>query len=141
MPTITPTITEESPTPWGPVQTHDHLGAGVHVVDTPGHGGLYVPPAILNTVPPKVRDIVLTEQGWGRGWAEEDCNLPIAMAFVYPHLDAERVRRTFPAQDRSGLEPQEFWNTTALRVAGEYKILQPCIPYLEADNAQQKLDL
>ena len=138
---MTTEIREGTPTPWGPVQTYDGLGAGVYVVDGEGHGGLYVPAKILKTIPPAVRQTVLKEYGWPEGWAEEDCHLPIAMAFVYPHLDPNRVERTFPAQSRSGKDPIAFWQDLALKVAQEYDSLKDCVPYLETETAPKALPL
>ena len=125
------TLSEGSPTPWGPVQTYDYLGSGVYVVDTAGHGGLYLPPELVANIPPVVRDTALTEPGWpNEGWAEEDCRLPVAMAFIYPHLDKDRVRYTFPAQERCPEGPLAFWNEAALRMAEGFDSLRPCLPYL-----------
>ena len=132
-----PNIRKGTPSPWGPVENCDYLGAGVYVVDTAGHGGLYVPQEILALIPPTVRETALSEPGWPlEGWAEEDCSLPIAMAFIYPHLDPQRVRHTFPAQERTEEGPLAFWTQAAIRMAEEYNSLRPCLPYLQTAERQ-----
>ena len=123
--------TRNSPTPWGPAQHLSHLGSGVHLIDTAGHGGLFVPHGTRTSMPAEVVDIVLNEPGWASQWAEEDCHLPIAMAFIYPNLDPHTVTATFPAVARSGLDPHTFWIQTAIRTAGHYDSLRPCVPYLQ----------
>ena len=86
-----------------------------------------------------MRETALSEQSWPQGWAEEDCSLPIAMAFLHPHLDSDKVAHIFPAQDLSGKTPLEFWQDTAISMAERYDSLRPCLPYLQTAKAQQKL--
>ena len=123
--------TINSPTPWGPTQDVSHLGSGVLIIETAGHGGLFVPHGARTSMPAEVVDIVLNEPGWDSQWAEEDCHLPIAMAFIYPNLDPRAVTKTFPAEARSGLDPQTFWVQAAIKTAENYDSLRPCVPYLQ----------
>ena len=124
-------INEGTPTPWGNAEQVFHLGAGVYIVDTPSHGGLYVPDHVRKDIPPKVADIILKEPGWPTNWAEEDCHLPIAMAFIHPRLDAATVARTFPSESRSEVDAHTFWKQQGLQTAKHYQSLHPCIPFLE----------
>ena len=107
-------------------------------MDTPGHGGLYVPDDVKKDIPPKVVNAVFNEPGWSDNWAEEDCNLPIAMAFVFPHLDPKALARAFPYQPR--IAEHDFWKESALRTAKAYPdSLGACIPFLEFQVLQQGL--
>ena len=129
-------ITEGANTPWGEVQEAFHLGAGVYIVATPGHGGLYVPDDVRKDMPPEVADIVLKEQGWTTNWAEEDCSLPIAMAFIHPRLDNDKVARTFPSQSHGETDPHTFWKQIGLQTAQQYRSLNGCVPFLQDLLAQ-----
>ena len=133
-----PTISKGTSTPWGPADTVYNLGGGIFIVDTPGHGGLYVPDNVKKDIPPKVVNAVFNEAGWNDNWAEEDCNLPIAIAFVFHHLDPNALATAYPYQPR--ITDHNYWREAALRTARAYpEHLSPCIPFLEAQVSQQSL--
>jgi hypothetical protein len=61
-------------TPWGPAQFTRNFGNGVFMVETAGHGGIYVPPELIHKIPQKERDFAAAwSHGWGENWFEEDC--------------------------------------------------------------------
>jgi hypothetical protein len=58
-------ISEGSRSPWGPLQGHDPIAAGVDAVWTAGHGGLKLSPERADEVDPAWREPA--------GWYEQDC--------------------------------------------------------------------
>ena len=66
-------------TPWGLSDTADTLAPGVILVTTPSHGGLLLPENA-----PLPTDVTATFIN-GPRWAEEDCELPIALALLQAH--------------------------------------------------------
>ena len=63
-------------TPWGLSDTADTLAPGVILVTTPSHGGLLLPES--SPIPAAVTATFIN----GPRWAEEDCELPIALALL-----------------------------------------------------------
>jgi hypothetical protein len=58
-------------TPWGPSQTSREIAPGIVRYDTASHGGYYVSPARVASMPKPLRDF----QPWaGPNWYEEDCD-------------------------------------------------------------------
>ena len=68
-------------TPWGRSDTTHTLAPGVILVTTPSHGGLLLPENA--PIPAAVTATFIN----GPRWAEEDCELPIALAL----LQAQKV--------------------------------------------------
>lgn len=79
-------------TPWGAADHVEQLAHGIIRVDTPSHGGYYVPPETLKKMHP------LALNTWaGRGWYEEDCDWAlIALSFpaLFPPEALEDAKRT-----------------------------------------------
>ena len=94
-------------TPWGEPDTVEPLAPGVVRVHTPGHGGLRIEPEQWRGMPPEVRATFMDP-----GWAEEDCEMPIAMVL----LDL-------------GSERHYAWALEVARTCGAYA---PCAPFIEA---------
>ena len=69
-------------TPWGAVQTSKHVAPGIIRYDTASHGGYYVAPEMVMTMPPPLRNIVPFA---GKGWYEEDCDWCIVV-LAFPTL-------------------------------------------------------
>jgi hypothetical protein len=71
-------------TPWGYADQSAHIGGGIYRVDTPSHGGYFVPDSMLHRIP-------LEQQEWAerwsqsRNWWEEDCCWA-AVAVAFPEL-------------------------------------------------------
>lgn len=60
--------------PWGPIQEITDHGQGILTVYTASHGGVYVPPELLNKIPTVERNFAARwSYGWGECWFEEDC--------------------------------------------------------------------
>lgn len=73
-------------TPWGRATWDDaHLfGGRVRHVITEGHGGLQLQPSAMKLLP----DAFLVDlSNWG--WAEEDVEMPIALALLWRHFSEE----------------------------------------------------
>ncbi len=68
---------EDGPTPWGDVQNARERAPGILEVETPGHGGLVMSEARWKSLPEEVREKFLN-----RGFAEEDCEMPVALALL-----------------------------------------------------------
>ena len=61
-------------TPWGVADRVVDIGRGILRVDTPSHGGYYVPPHLLPLIAPSWRAFAAKwSHGRGECWYEEDC--------------------------------------------------------------------
>ena len=58
------------PSPWGTIDHVYALGPDVVAVATPSHGGLWVPPEAMTSIPAPLRASAYS----GDGWFEEDCD-------------------------------------------------------------------
>ncbi len=67
--------------PWGTIQHVTDLGQGVFSVSTAGHGGIYVPPAMLKHIPEPDQAYAQTWSG-DRHWYEEDCAAAIPLFWI-----------------------------------------------------------
>jgi len=69
-------------TPWGKADSIERIGdGGILSVSTPGHGGYFVPTALLSRIP---EDQQRYAQRWSgsRNWYEEDvCFVSVHLAF------------------------------------------------------------
>ena len=90
-------------TPWGHAEGVTNIGDGVCVVSTSGHGGYYVPDALLEHIPAEHRRIAASWSG-SESWYEEDCCWAY-VAQAFPHLfppeaaaDAESVAKYLTAR-------------------------------------------
>lgn len=82
-------------TPWGRAQHIERLGdQGILSVSTAGHGGIFVPDALLPRIPEKQRAWAAHWSG-SANWYEEDCCWA-AVAVAFPEL--------FPADHVSGAQ-------------------------------------
>ena len=64
--------------PWGYPDYQRNLDErGIAFVSTPSHGGLTFTPETWQSLPQSARESFMTE-----GWAEEDCEMAIAMALL-----------------------------------------------------------
>ena len=121
---------EKIPTPWGKSQTLAPLAKNCHFVSTASHGGLFVPPHISRQTPPAVQEILFPQNNQTGHWMEEDCNAPVAMAFIFPFLDTALMEATgelAPTQ-----KTRSFWIKAALCTARAFTDpYGPLIPLLE----------
>ena len=74
-------------TPWGEALTDDELfGGRIRIVTTEEHGGLKLSTAVTRMLPAAFAKQLLT-----RGWAEEDCEMPIVVRLLWDRFsDADK---------------------------------------------------
>ena len=76
-------------TPWGYADQSAHIGDGIYRVDTPGHGGYFMPVGMLHRIPQAQQEWA---ERWSqsRNWYEEDCCWA-AVAVAFPKLFPEEA--------------------------------------------------
>ena len=81
-------------TPWGPAQACDKIGCNVWIVETASHGGVRMAGTAADAIPAAVAQTFIN----GREWAEEDCELPIALMFLMAagQIDETRLNALYP---------------------------------------------
>ena len=65
--------------PWGSVQDATVLAPGVTLIETASHGGLHLAGPALEAIPHAVGATFIN----GPDWAEEDCEMAIALAILH----------------------------------------------------------
>ena len=88
------------PSPWGAVDRVYALGPDVVVVATPSHGGLWVSPQAMTSIPAPLRATAYS----GGGWFEEDCDWCIPYLALGLHrfeANAARAAETMEAARRT----------------------------------------
>ena len=124
--TYTPKVNPPTDTPWGPAQNAQAIGAGVWIIDTAGHGGLYIEGPAYESLPKGVAATFMN----GGHWAEEDCEMAIALSVLRPQLDDDELHFAMP----TALQPEENGELKIDRIAREmcqsYDQYRPCLPYL-----------
>ena len=65
--------------PWGGVQSATVLAPGATLIETASHGGLHLAGRALEAIPRAVGATFIN----GPSWAEEDCELAIALAILH----------------------------------------------------------
>ena len=75
-------------TPWGAAEHVQRFGPEVDAVCTPSHGGLRIGEGALAALPAGFREALITP-----GWAEEDCEMPIATVLLHDsgHIDTDDI--------------------------------------------------
>ena len=69
-------------TPWGMSDHVENVGGGILRVDTPSHGGYFVPPELYASMPALLQG----SNSYGGGtWFEQDCEWAI-VALAFPEL-------------------------------------------------------
>ena len=89
-------------TPWGQAEHAHHLGNGVLYLETPSHGGLYLPDEVWNNaVPAEVKQSLhmVRNTPHKTNWAEEDGDLPLILPFIRGLLDQALLEELFAATD------------------------------------------
>ena len=106
---------DKDDTPWGPAQSewNEEIADGVTRISTAGHGGLRFSPERRASIPAGVMGTFMNP-----GWAEEDCEAPIAIAVL-----------------GIGGEHQQDYEATARRMAEEFDTYAPCAPHIAMDDA------
>ena len=114
--------------PWGTIDHVIRLGPEVQIVETPSHGGLHFQGKTIDAVPPQVRATFIE----GPTWAEEDLEMPIALAFLHCRGHVEDDKLWLPA---------EKVYEAALRNASGYERYNVARSLLEHEIAQAKAAL
>ena len=100
-------------TPWGKPDTVREIAPGIIRYDTPSHGGYYVSPERLLTMPKPLREF----QPWaGPNWYEEDCDWAI-VALAFPQFFQEKDVAIALATIKS-YKPELYQQLTAMRAEG-----------------------
>jgi hypothetical protein len=77
---------ERDQSPWGSIQhLKKHGNSGIVSVSTAGHGGIYVPPDLVEKIPKEWRE---ESAGWSgsQNWYEEDCNWSYVAVALHEHF-------------------------------------------------------
>jgi hypothetical protein len=69
-------------TPWGRPNSVRVIAEGIVFYETPSHGGFWLSPERVTTMPPALRDFVPFA---GANWYEEDCDWAI-VALAFPQF-------------------------------------------------------
>lgn len=114
-------------TPWGPADNVKNLGSGIFSVTTPGHGGLYIRGKAFRSIPKKVAETFMN----GGHWAEEDCEMPIAMAVLMKFIDKDQIQYEFPMFMEEEEQGTKRIFELARNVCERYQAYRPCLEYLK----------
>ena len=114
-------------TPWGPADSVTDLGAGIFSVTTPGHGGLYISGKAFRKVPKRVAETFMN----GGHWAEEDCEMPIAIAVLIELIDKDRLRQEFPMFREGDGQGTKRMFEIARNLCERHQAYRPCLEYLK----------
>ena len=123
--------TETKPTtatPWGDANDATDLGSGILSVSTSSHGGLLIPKAMAKHIPKAVRDKFINKSRQAT-WAEEDCEMPLAIAFLVEQLDPYRLMVEFGEQQTE----RSYWTGRARQIAQQYPRYAAVLQHLPAD--------
>ena len=100
-------------TPWGHPDTVEEIAPGIVRYDTPSHGGYYVSPERVLTMPKPLREF----QPWaGPNWYEEDCDWAI-VALAFPQFFPGEYQEAAIATIRN-YQPELHKQATAMGAAG-----------------------
>ena len=102
-------------TPWGTADDVEQLGPEVWSVSTASHGGVRISGAALKAIPAEVRRTWLN----AGGWAEEDCEMGIALALLESkgHVDRTRLWLEVERLRQLALETARRYDRYAAAVA------------------------
>jgi len=91
-------------TPWGVVQSIEHIVEGIVFVDTPSHGGLWLSRRRAAALPDGYQPFTCPET---RQWAEEDIDAPMVACFFWlPNSDPDHCQRI---ADHMGERTRSNW--------------------------------
>ena len=114
-------------TPWGDADDATDLGGGILSVSTSSHGGLLIPKAMAKHIPKAVRDKFINKSRQAT-WAEEDCEMPLAIAFLFDQLDPYRLQAEFGESQTE----KSYWTGQARRIAQQYPRYAAALRHLPA---------
>ena len=117
-------ISRGSRTPWGRADSVKQLGPQVYWVGTPSHGGLFIGQDAVAAIPETVRDMFMH----GGNWAEEDCELSIALVILDAHGKIDRKLLGVPI---------EKIREAAVHTATTCEDYRPALPFLDESPRPQ----
>jgi hypothetical protein len=100
-------------TPWGHPDTVKEIAPGIIRYDTPSHGGYYVSPERVLTMPKPLRDF---KPFAGQNWYEEDCDWAI-VALAFPQFFPDEYQEEALATIK-GYKPDLHKQVIAMRSEG-----------------------
>ena len=112
-------------TPWGDADNVTDMGNGILSVSTPSHGGLMVPKDMAKHIPQAVRSSFMNKDKKAV-WAEEDCEMTIAIAFLFDHLDPWKLEMEFSEKQTH----QAFWTARAREIAERFPDYKAALKHL-----------
>ena len=126
----TPTEAQKSrppwDTPWGLADNVRSLGPDIFSVTTPGHGGLYITGEAFRAIPKQVAGTFMN----GGHWAEEDCEMPIAMTILLPFMNADELQYEFPMFMEGNDHGKKRMLELAQGICERFERYQPCLKFL-----------
>jgi hypothetical protein len=100
-------------TPWGPAQTSTEIAPGIVAYTTASHGGYYVSPERVSTMPKSLRDF---KPFAGPNWYEEDCDWAV-VALAFPKFfPPDAIPAALKTLERS--QPGLFAEAAAMQASG-----------------------
>jgi hypothetical protein len=100
-------------TPWGVADSSHVVAPGIIRYDTPSHGGYYVSPERVLTMPKPLREF---KPFAGPNWYEEDCDWAI-VALAFPQFFPDDYQEAALATIKA-YEPELYQQVTAMRTEG-----------------------
>ncbi|MCY4511920.1 MAG: hypothetical protein OXG35_33895 [Acidobacteria bacterium] len=111
-------MTDIQTSPWGDVQHATELSQGVTLVETASHGGLHLTGEAARVIPLAVGRTFSN----GPSWAEEDCELAIALTILHE-------AGLMPSKKLLGSTPAKMAET-ARRIAERHSRYEPAMKHL-----------
>ena len=100
-------------TPWGHPDRSKEIAPGIVRYDTPSHGGYYVSPERVMTMPKPLREF---EPFAAPNWYEEDCDWAI-VALAFPQFfPADAIPAALKTLEH--FQPELFTQVSAMRADG-----------------------
>jgi len=119
-------MTHPVQTPWGPSQTATEIAPGIIAYTTASHGGYWLSPERIASMPKCLRDFVPfggPQSGPGR-WYEEDCDWAV-VALAFPQFfPADAIPATLKTLER--YKPELYKQVVAMRSEGRGMSIAEC---------------
>ena len=110
-------------TPWGASQGEEHIADGVTAYTTASHGGLRIEGPAFERLPATFKEVMFLKpnEDIKLAWAEEDCDMPIALTLLGIHLP---------------WTPLEKERRLAIQICKAFDKYRPVLPLVEAAERQ-----
>ena len=103
------------------------MGNGILSVSTSSHGGLMIPKERPSTSPRPSASSFMSKDRKAT-WAEEDCEMTIAIAFLFDHLDPWKLEMEFSEKQTH----RSFWTARAREIAERFPDYKAALKHLPA---------